>query len=92
MLFDLSCHRLASSVGLALGKVLSSKLFFGKVLLTKSLSFSIIYLRRLVEPQDGIIEIDDLDISAIGLNALRTRIAFVPQDTTLFLGTLRDNL
>ncbi|KAF8192931.1 multidrug resistance-associated ABC transporter [Pholiota molesta] len=49
-------------------------------------------LLRLVEPQNGIIEIDDLDISAIGLNGLRTRIAFVPQDTTLFLGTLRDNL
>ncbi|KAF8960708.1 ATP-dependent bile acid permease [Flammula alnicola] len=36
--------------------------------------------------------IDDHDISTIGFNALRTRLAFVPQDTTLFLGTLRDNL
>jgi len=46
----------------------------------------------MVELQDGKIEIDDVDISKISLNTLRTRIGFVPQDTTLFLGNLRDNL
>ena len=45
-----------------------------------------------VELQDGKIEIDDLDISKIELNVLRNRLALVPQDATLFLGTLRDNL
>jgi ATP-binding cassette, subfamily C (CFTR/MRP), member 1 len=45
-----------------------------------------------VELQDGKIEIDGLDISQIELNVLRSRLALVPQDTTLFLGTLRDNL
>jgi len=46
----------------------------------------------MVELQDGKIDIDGLDISTLPLEALRTRIAFVPQDSTLFLGTLRDNL
>jgi len=46
----------------------------------------------MVELQDGKIEIDNVDISTISLNTLRTRIGFVPQDTTLFLGNLRDNL
>ena len=45
-----------------------------------------------VELQDGKVEIDGLDISQIDLNVLRSRVALVPQDTTLFLGTLRDNL
>jgi ATP-binding cassette, subfamily C (CFTR/MRP), member 1 len=45
-----------------------------------------------VELQDGKIEIDGFDISQIKLNVLRNRLALVPQDTTLFLGTLRDNL
>ena len=45
-----------------------------------------------VELQDGKIEIDGLDISQIELEVLRNRLALVPQDATLFLGTLRDNL
>ena len=45
-----------------------------------------------VELQDGKIEIDGLDISEIELSVLRSRLALVPQDATLFLGTLRDNL
>uniref|UniRef100_A0A8H8CI96 Multidrug resistance-associated ABC transporter n=1 Tax=Psilocybe cubensis TaxID=181762 RepID=A0A8H8CI96_PSICU len=49
-------------------------------------------LLRLVEPQEGEIEIDGVDILRLHFNTLRTRIAFVPQDTTLFLGTLRENL
>ena len=49
-------------------------------------------MNRMVELQEGKIEIDNSDISTISLNTLRTRIGFVPQDTTLFLGNLRDNL
>jgi hypothetical protein len=45
-----------------------------------------------VELHDGKFEIDGLDISQIDLNVLRSRLALVPQDTTLFLGTLWDNL
>ncbi|OJJ42630.1 hypothetical protein ASPZODRAFT_76575 [Penicilliopsis zonata CBS 506.65] len=49
-------------------------------------------LLRLVEPQAGSIHIDGIDISTIKLHALRSRIAFVPQDPVLFSGTVRSNL
>lgn len=47
---------------------------------------------RLVELEKGTIEIDGFDISKIGLRDLRTRIAVLPQEPTLFSGTLRSNL
>ncbi|KAF9447357.1 multidrug resistance-associated ABC transporter [Macrolepiota fuliginosa MF-IS2] len=49
-------------------------------------------LFRIVEPHSGKIEIDGLDIHDVGLDTLRNRLALVPQDSTLFLGTLRENL
>ncbi|XP_043718835.1 ABC transporter C family member 10-like [Telopea speciosissima] len=49
-------------------------------------------LFHLVEPSDGKIIIDNLDISLIGLHDLRSRIGIIPQDPTLFNGTLRYNL
>ncbi|PPR03716.1 hypothetical protein CVT24_007391 [Panaeolus cyanescens] len=49
-------------------------------------------LFRMVELHSGKIEIDDQDIRRISLDDLRKRLALVPQDSTLFLGTLRDNL
>ncbi|PFH45643.1 hypothetical protein AMATHDRAFT_44023 [Amanita thiersii Skay4041] len=47
---------------------------------------------RFVDPASGRIVIDGIDISKIGLHDLRSRITFIPQDATLFSGTLRDNL
>lgn len=47
---------------------------------------------RFVDPAEGRIVIDGIDISTIGLHDLRSRITFIPQDATLFSGTLRDNL
>ncbi|KAJ2912814.1 hypothetical protein MD484_g7600, partial [Candolleomyces efflorescens] len=49
-------------------------------------------LFRTVEISRGSIEIDGVDISKVGLEMLRARLALVPQDNTLFLGTLRENL
>ncbi|KAK2461323.1 hypothetical protein APHAL10511_006850 [Amanita phalloides] len=49
-------------------------------------------LLRFVDPASGRIVIDGIDISTIGLHDLRSRITFIPQDATLFSGTLRDNL
>ncbi|RDB26371.1 Oligomycin resistance ATP-dependent permease YOR1 [Hypsizygus marmoreus] len=49
-------------------------------------------LFRTVELQGGKIEIDGQNIRDIGLDVLRGRLALVPQDSTLFLGTLRENL
>ncbi|KAF7552016.1 hypothetical protein G7046_g7549 [Stylonectria norvegica] len=47
---------------------------------------------RALESDGGKILIDDLDISTIGLQDLRENITIVPQDPTLFYGTIRSNL
>lgn len=49
-------------------------------------------LFRGLEAQDGKILIDSVDIGLIGLQDLREAITIVPQDPTLFTGTLRSNL
>ncbi|KAI4131960.1 MAG: hypothetical protein LQ338_000944 [Usnochroma carphineum] len=49
-------------------------------------------LFRGLEAVEGKIVIDDIDIGLIGLQDLRESITIVPQDPTLFTGTIRSNL
>ena len=49
-------------------------------------------LPRFYEPEQGRIQIDDLDISKVELYSMRRQIGVVPQDSLLFDGTIKDNL
>ncbi|KAJ0045237.1 hypothetical protein Pint_03945 [Pistacia integerrima] len=46
----------------------------------------------IVELAAGQIMIDGIDISSIGLHDLRSRLSIIPQDPTMFEGTVRSNL
>lgn len=47
---------------------------------------------RLVELSGGSISIDGINIATVGLHDLRSRLSIIPQDPTLFRGTIRSNL
>lgn len=56
----------------------------------KSTIFQALY--RFIELEGGRILIDGIDIATVPLERLRRSLAIIPQDPTLFIGTLRSNL
>ncbi|RUS20234.1 hypothetical protein BC937DRAFT_95643 [Endogone sp. FLAS-F59071] len=49
-------------------------------------------LFRFVDPTEGSISIDGIDITSLGVDDLRSRLTIIPQDPILFSGTIRFNL
>uniref|UniRef100_A0A0E0C1T3 ABC transporter C family member 13 n=1 Tax=Oryza meridionalis TaxID=40149 RepID=A0A0E0C1T3_9ORYZ len=49
-------------------------------------------LFRIVEPSEGKIIIDGIDICTLGLHDLRSRFGIIPQEPVLFEGTIRSNI
>lgn len=47
---------------------------------------------RMVEAESGVITIDGVDISTLGLRHLRSQMSIIPQEPFLFSGTVRSNL
>jgi ABC-type multidrug transport system fused ATPase/permease subunit len=64
--------------------------FIGRTGAGKSTIFQLLY--RFIDVRSGRILIDGLDIAQIDLATLRRSIAIIPQDPTLFMGTLRSNV
>jgi ATP-binding cassette, subfamily B, bacterial len=47
---------------------------------------------RFYDPQNGKLLIDDIDVRSVTLRSLRRQIGIVPQETTLFSGTIAQNI
>jgi ATP-binding cassette, subfamily B, bacterial len=47
---------------------------------------------RFYDPQDGTILVDGIDVREVTLRSLRRQIGIVPQETTLFSGTIAENI
>jgi len=55
-------------------------------------STTMLTLLRLLEPRGGRILLGGLDSSSMGLTSLRSIVGLVPQDPTIFEGTIRSNI
>ncbi|XP_037520796.2 multidrug resistance protein mrp-7-like [Rhipicephalus sanguineus] len=52
----------------------------------------VLALLRMIQRTSGVITIDGIDINTVPLKRLRTAISVIPQDYSMFTGTLRENL
>ncbi|OVA20542.1 ABC transporter [Macleaya cordata] len=55
-------------------------------------STTIALIERFYDPLEGSVEIDEQDIRSYNLRSLRSHIALVSQEPTLFAGTIRENI
>ncbi|MDQ1490625.1 MAG: ATP-binding cassette, subfamily bacterial, partial [Actinomycetota bacterium] len=49
-------------------------------------------LARFYDPDEGLVQIDGLDVRSLDLAAYRRQLGYVPQEAFLFTGTVRDNI
>ena len=49
-------------------------------------------LTRIVEIEEGMISIDGINLREVDINKVRSKITIIPQDPTLFAGSLRFNI
>ena len=49
-------------------------------------------LSRIIELEEGSVEIDDLNIAQIDLKKLRSKVTIIPQDPVIFRDTIKFNL
>ncbi|WP_019905630.1 ABC transporter transmembrane domain-containing protein [Methylobacterium sp. 77] len=49
-------------------------------------------LLRFYDPQSGIVRVDGIDIASVDPESLRQRMSLVPQDPTVFSGSVMDNI
>ena len=49
-------------------------------------------IERFYDPTKGKVYIDDVDVASMSQDALRSLVSYAPQKTTLFTGTLADNI
>lgn len=56
----------------------------------KSTIFSLVL--RFYDPVSGTVKLDDVDIRTVTPEALRSRLAIVPQDVTIFAASIHDNI
>ena len=73
-------------------EVIRKSLRVWKALFPNWLSQLLLALFRILEPAEGTILIDGVDITKIGLHDLRSAMTIVPQSPDLFEGTMRENI
>ncbi len=47
---------------------------------------------RFIDPTEGVVRIDGYDIRRVNLKSLRSQIGFVPQESIIFHGTVKENI
>ncbi|KAF9390431.1 Multidrug resistance-associated protein 1 [Podila verticillata] len=81
-----------STIALALFRLLEAADSFWSIASDPEMGLHYMDPEFMLNTDGGKIEIDGVDISRVGLRPLRERMAIMPQEVTLFAGTIRDNI